>query len=203
MAGTIYLSNEEFAAISAMWGQFSAGGDVGDIEYNQHIEEVSVHFESIRKKFHKASVMNEAKSIAKTMIKQQLKTENNEVLEFNSIQHLESSGYAVIHGQSTIGYHAGFSIIISLNPTQNGNYPIVVIPSISNAAANEVHKLIFNKIFGTSVTAMITGADQPNAHLVIPSYTQVLNDEIKQAAIKKAIKAIDKALNSLEAKNER
>lgn len=73
MAGTIYLSDREFAVIMQMWDQVTTSCHAADDEYNQAADEWSESVLSIQQKFKEASIMTEARAIAKKMIKQQNK----------------------------------------------------------------------------------------------------------------------------------
>ncbi|WP_323946631.1 hypothetical protein [Aeromonas hydrophila] len=70
MAGVVYLSDREWEAIMEIWNQTLTsvhGSD--DAEFNRSVDELGEVIEGLRRKYHNASLMTEARRLAKQMTK--------------------------------------------------------------------------------------------------------------------------------------
>ncbi len=70
MAGTIYISDREWTAIMACWSQTSTAVEgATDEEFCRSVDELGNVIQGLRQKFEKASLMTEARALAKQIIK--------------------------------------------------------------------------------------------------------------------------------------
>ncbi len=68
MAGTVYLSDREWAAIMTLWSQTSTAveGSTDEV-FCRSVDELGEVIQGVRQKYKKASLMTEARRLAKQM----------------------------------------------------------------------------------------------------------------------------------------